>query len=473
MSEAPDRHPIHAADPSQRRHFGKASRKQIAPVELMVDGDVAPISHIQEAIANLRCEHPRIRTMVFAAPRRMENAKWRQFVASEPDMHFKAVSREGVRGQPTDEAMLSQVESVRQNRRTGYIAVLSSDSNLVKEIIRLAMECSMRVIVFGPSFAAYAEEQFIAMGAQVRHLHQRNIPFKVRGVLRTDGTGEYELVDSPLLSAGENLQRTKYLLGFLKSLGWLSESDTDLEVRLPQTLVKFWFHHFRTDPVSSHGSMTVFPIEQLIWTMHDIVRTGGSSWQQRQSEYAYCTPLVRVSRLSKENEAKYGGIRQKRLFLGGGPIILDDSDQVPEKMLTILGYLDHYNTDVREAAFVFVNVSDNKYNLRQLGMLSGSSFQMSQLRSAFLADLTCQWHRAPVDTFVRKLLVEKGCMRSEQADKRKVWKAMRAYARRTRLPGPELQTYNGLVWRIHRGLFADKDPSTRSVVEVHSDIGSS
>ena len=189
----------------------------------------------------------------------------------------------------------------------------------------------------------------------------------------------------------------------------------------------------------------------------------------RLSEYAYCTPLARCSKLSKEAAHKYGGIRQRRLFLGGGPFVLEDSDDLSERMMKRLGYLDGYNTDIHEAGFVFANVSDNKHNLRQMGMLSDSLFLMSQLRSAFLADLTAQWHLAPVDSQVRAFLLQENYIRSEKAGKQKVWKAMRKYARKGHLPGPDLKSYNGLVWRINRGIFMEKDPSKSSIVEVQSD----
>ena len=105
-----------------------------------------------------------------------------------------------------------------------------------------------------------------------------------------------------------------------------------------------------------------------------------------------------------------------------------------------------------------------------MGMLSDCVFLMSQLRSAFLTDLTAQWHLAPVDSQIRTLLFQENYIRSETANKQKVvWKAMRKYARKGHLPGPDLKSYNGLVWRINRGIFMEKDPSKRSIVEVQYD----
>ena len=246
-----------------------------------------------------------------------------------------------------------EVERLSHNRGAGCLAVLSSDSRLTLEIIRLAIKGNMRAIVFGPNIQPFYREQFESHGAEVRHLSsERSIPFKVRGVLHTDKTGTYELADSEFLPAGDCLHRTKYLLDFLKSVGWLMDED-DIITRAPQTLVKFWFHHFHKDCVGLHGSLTVFPIEQLIWTMYDLVQHGENSWQPRLSEYAYCTPLACCSKLSKEAAQKYGGIRQRRLLLGGGPFVLEDSDDLSERMMKRLGYLDEYNNDIQEAGLVF------------------------------------------------------------------------------------------------------------------------
>ncbi|CAE7361442.1 unnamed protein product [Symbiodinium sp. CCMP2592] len=138
-------------------------------------------------------------------------------------------------------------------------------------------------------------------------------------------------------------------------------------------------------------------------------------------------------------------------------------------MMTRLGYLDTHNTDMQEAAFVFANTSHNKNNLRQMGMLSESGFHMSQMRHAFLANFTSQWHLAPADVKIRKYLLQEGYIQSETAEKQQVWKAMRKYARKGNLPGPDLQTYNGLVWRINRGVFMEKDITKRSTFVVHSE----
>ena len=162
-----------------------------------MDGDAAPIQQIEDAIRSLKCDFTTVSTTVFAAPGRMDNARWKQFIHSAPGVHFKPVPRQGISGQPTDDEMLSEVERLSHSRGAGCIAVLSSDSRLTLEIIRLAIEGNMRAIAFGPNIQAFYREQFESLGAEVRHLDpERSIPFKVRGVLHTDKTGTHELADS-------------------------------------------------------------------------------------------------------------------------------------------------------------------------------------------------------------------------------------------------------------------------------------
>lgn len=151
--------------------------------------------------------------------------------------------------------------------------------------------------------------------------------------------------------------------------------------------------------------------------------------------------------------------------------MLKDSRDLVQRAFTKLGYLDgDLNTDMEEAALVFVNASRNTHVLRkELDLLptEKDSFTdtIDKLRCAFRSNLSqARWKVAPSDSVIRRLLCKHGLLSNVHATAEDVLAAMTQYSLQHGLP--TMRSYNGYVFRILRSL--DSNPTTTSLIEISS-----
>ena len=464
---------------SQRRSRSRTSKISIVQpskrrVELLIDADSQGIQAVREAIDLVKeTEGCSVNTTVFAEPRRLDNIKWKDFVKSVPAVSFIAVPRDGVLSQSNDEVMTSTVQRLCQQSDTTCIAVFSSDRQLVEEIISLASKQGKQaVVVSDDTYKLDGHvDQFVKMGAKVlRRKLDHEPPAKVQARLHSDGTGEVQLFTyQHWTHRSGRPQQYKDVMDFLSS-----RDCPVTEQSLHAVAVKFWFQQ----QTRNQNSLVVFPAFHTLSIVSGMMADLGSFPHRWHRELAYCLPLASIgAKNTKRVQDTYGSIFQRKVLLGGGPFMLEHSDSMVASMLATLGYLDtELNHDIKEAMFVFMNNSHNKKELRRIGLLSTSAFKASQalstLEEAFLSHITYVWQCSPADSIPRRMLLQAGRISGLEAPKHVVLLMMRkhvAEATEKGLPtGPELQTYNGLVWRMSR-IAAESDPKKREIVLVHDD----
>ena len=241
---------------------------------------------------------------------------------SDPNISFVAVPRDGVLGQPNDEAMRSTVKTLSQESRTTCIAVASVDSTLVEEILTHILQCGKRAIVVGPEISSYDSiaQRFANMGAKVvRCKLLREVPCKVEATLHVDGSGDARLLTESrqMLSSGW-LQRQRTLMNFLRS-----KNCPVTEQTLHTVAVKYWYQQ----PVHSQASLVVFPPDTTFTTLCDMIAQGGSFPQHWQRELAYCLPVTGLGGITKSVVDRYGSRHQRQILFGEGPFMLERSEK--------------------------------------------------------------------------------------------------------------------------------------------------
>ena len=219
------------------------------------------------------------------------------------------------------------------------------------------------------------------------------------------------------------------------------------------------------------GDLTAFPLQCGLAETLEYVRKASATapWKHYRNNLAYFLPISSTSRRTQKKMNEYGGTTARQIFKGGGPFVINDSPDMVEQALSMMGYLDYkLNADVAEAMLTFVNVPDNKLNLRKrcdalpLPGDSASSV-LAKLRRAFLSHATDgQWRVAPKDTEVRKELVKQGFLIDPALPRSSVLVAMRKFARRYNLP--EMRSYNGYLLRVLHHMY-NSDPNRTGTVE--------
>merc|ERR1712083_165507 len=120
---------------------------------------------------------------------------------------------------------------------------------------------------------------------------------------------------------------------------------------------------------------------------------------------------------------------------GGGPFILNDSPDLPERLLTRLGYLDPIlNSDVDEAIFVFCNIGQNKMALRGVGFSATDPVttraKIAELRKVFLSSsVHGNWQLPYAGGWIRKLLHSRRLLTSRDSPNAEVLDAMQRYVK--------------------------------------------
>ena len=253
--------------------------------------------------------------------------------------------------------------------------------------------------------------------------------------------------------AFDRLHTTLYDLGYRGESGYLVQS-----------VAKFWF--------SNHlGRLTVYPAQAACIEAGAVLRAtrSRSSWARSSDDLAFVLPISTSGSRTQRQQKKYGGKKPRRIFKGGGPFIIKDSEGMVAEALRRMGYMDgSFNSDLPEALFVFVNRPEHKSTLRKtfeaLPVPTDTAVDVEQkLRHAFLSNLTDgQWIVAPKDTEVRKILCRQGLLESMQATEAKVLRAMQRFVRSRGLR--EMRSYNGLTFTIQQHI-DEADPSRVGTVQ--------
>ena len=270
---------------------------------------------------------------------------------------------------------------------------------------------------------------------------------KVRAILNSDGSGWTELAeDEP---DPESMALATDISDTLCGLGYRSHH----KYPWVPALAKFWLRH-------DLGPLVVYPMDSALRSAHKVL-SGQKQFKAlkslKKSDLAFVLPVSGPTQTKKTMSAAdkqlYGGSgKAKRIYAGGGPFILRQSNCLTMNALRRLGYLDDYmNLDLNEALLVFRNMTDNKRSLRKAGMLPDIKDSHDEIQRKINQALLSEqahgnWSLAPRDMEVRKKLVAAGLLHRAEQPREEVLTAMQEYTRRHGLRA--MKSYNGYVWQL-------------------------
>ena len=432
---------------------------------LLVDADqhIRLEDDLANALVTLDREGKSVRTTVFGAfsdrtrQRLSASPKLRQYCQYGKNLHVREVPRLGNEGQPNDEAIIDEVRILsEQSIQVECIALLVSDGDFALAV-QDAVSGGKEVIIFVPEMKPAVEKVFQSTGARVVRLPPHTSEARVsktRAILKADGTG-YVQTTGPVFH--KQLDSSS-MRDFLSHFGYCApDARPDL---LCSAMVKFWFANKLGD------AFTVYPYQAAVLDLKRmLIEHHGRQWEPYHQNLAFFLPTKGRRRPNKEMREKYGPGFAPSVHEGGGPFMLNDSDNLVSEALQKLGFLDQdLNSDLVEAMLVFCNTSNNKGALLRMGLLpSSSSTALRNLQQAFLSSSTGMWEGPPSDVQVRMLLAQKKLLieDSTNSTKQMVFWTMKSYAQNHGLP--EMSSYHGLVWRILRSV--DRNPGHRGTVE--------
>ncbi|CAE7541703.1 hypothetical protein AK812_SmicGene107 [Symbiodinium microadriaticum] len=418
--------------------------------------DSVNIEQVQEAIKELQQQGYEVWTRVFAAPGFNLTKTWGSLFERK-EVQFRPVERNPKNpGEANDEAIVRACKMLAASKKNRYIVLLASDCGFLDVLQEIAEEgASVCLCTSARNLGAIS--RFRTCGVRVIELVSQTSSFSaVRAILNADGSGHVELA-KPFKYDGSGSEDRELCSNFLHDLGYLPESDT----RLTQSTAKFWF-------ANSLGSIAVFP-QQLATEKVCRMVSRRRRWQRYRDDLVLLLPLASPRRLSTKQRKIYGTRLGQQLYVGGGPVMLKDTKNLVQRAFTKLGYLDGcFNTDLAEAALLFVNASDNCHRLRKVLDLLPSEGDtvadvIDKLRSALRSNLTdARWRVAPSDSKIRQLLCKQGFLSNVNAVAEDVLRAMSQYSLLHGLPA--MRSYNGYVFRILRSL--DSSIGTTRPIEI-------
>ena len=378
---------------------------------LLVDADHLSIDTIERGFEALSQKVGRVRAFVFAEPGRLDSKKWAALFRRE-EVRFVPVSRNMVHSEPNDAAITAHANMLCKTPTVSNLALLTQDAKLQDHIAEQARDHGMHLYVLIINTRTSSERRGVLenLGADVVPVAlQREVPLKVQAYLRKDGNGAVVLRDSLSISGIELIASSEAVRQLLCNTGHCAEEDD-----AHQATVKFWYWHAINLSCDSLGTV----------------------------------------------------------YLGGGPFILPDSENLTLEMLSRLNYLDDdLNKDVQEAMFLFVNGTRNRTKLKKLGLLpapeDGLAAVSSKLRQAFVSNCArAHWQLAPRDGTMRRKLCAEGLIMNTRVPNADVNKAMTLLCARSYPHGLRMKTYNGLVWFLGREMLFKDDPQFRGIVAV-------
>ena len=427
---------------------------------LLVDADNIGKDLVEEAKSFLRDEH--LEVLVFGNPQLCRAKRWSGFF-NVPEHKFLAVDRVSGFSDPNDDAIKREAERLVKHPQTKGFGLLSSDKDFV-DLAKIVQSFGKQMRVFLVRHRSGSRRAFEELGATVCLLDPgEQAVSKVRAVLNSDGSGWAELAeDQP---DPQSMALAADISDTLCGLGYRSHH----KYPLVPALAKFWFRH-------DLGPLVVYPMDSALRSAHKVL-SGQNQFKALKSpkkdDLAFVLPVSGPMQTKKTMSAAdrqlYGGSgRAKRIYAGGGPFILRQSNCLTMNVLRRLGYLDNcWNLDLNEALLVFLNLTDNKRNLRKAGMLpdmkdSHHEIQMKINQALLSEQAHGNWSLAPRDMEVRYQLVAAGLLHKAEQPREEVLTAMQEYTRRHGLRA--MKSYNGYVWQLKQ-LQNASDPSRRDQVK--------
>ena len=429
-----------------------------ARAELLVDGDQTGIDAIREAIDHLREGGCSVQTTVYASPGRNSNKRWRDFF-SEAGMSFKAIPR-STTGEVSDAAIVQRLRCLARSTEDVWLALMTADTDFVDEV-RSILAQGRHMVVFVGHGAVSSVQKYESTGARVLQLcagQAKGTGPKVRAILHAHGGGNVEMAEPWDSSDGDSAEVNE-LIQLLHLLGYRGERGY-----LVQSIAKFWFMH-------RLRALTVFPELCACLQLQRLLQGASAEapWMPYRNKLAFFLPVAQAPRKTQRKINEYGGMSARRIYKGGGPFVIQDSEDMVAQALSMMGYLDYKcNDDLAEAMLTFVNMPENKLALRKYCDALPSpddtvSVVAAKLRQAFLSHGTSgRWRLAPKDTQVRKELCKRGFLADVSSPQTSVLQAMARFARDRNLP--EMRTYNGNLLRILHYINRS-DPSRVGTVE--------
>ncbi|CAE7626677.1 unnamed protein product, partial [Symbiodinium sp. CCMP2592] len=186
--------------------------------ELLVDGDSHSRDDISWALQNLRSRGQPVKTTIFAAPARLHNGKWYDFVR-EQGLRFHGVQRATGYKDPNDEAIVGCMKKLVMLAGVSRIALLTSDSDFLQGAQHVC-EAGGKVVVLVPESQTGTRKTYADAGLEVVPIVRtgaRQCP-RVKAYLHSDGTGSLERCEpvQPPLVRGSG--QAAYLAGAAGSL---------------------------------------------------------------------------------------------------------------------------------------------------------------------------------------------------------------------------------------------------------------
>ena len=175
---------------------GRAAARMASPdAEFLVDADTHNIQEVLAGISCLQGRSWRVRTTIFAEPRRVENRKWRKLMRME-GVTFCPVHRSlGHAREPNDDAINAAMRRVAGSSDL-VLALLTSDKDFISSILEV-QATGTRVVALVPSrrFSLIGRYQAERIEVQEISTSKETAGPRVRAELHSDGSGSVSLSD--------------------------------------------------------------------------------------------------------------------------------------------------------------------------------------------------------------------------------------------------------------------------------------
>ena len=334
-----------------RRDSGHVPQDATVPefTWLLVDGDIHSIQEIEDVMSELEKMGLAVHTTVFAPPGRGTNRKWSQFF-QQSKITFHPVKRNSNHGGEANDNEI--VKALQTCTKTCSFALLTSDFDFLG-VVQQAAASNKKMFVFIPAQKRVVIDRYRSAGVQVYKLQPRIDRFpRVTAMLHQNGEGQVQLGDP--CRPYDSSEKVKVCTGFLQDLGYVSAACREY---LVHATTKFWLSN-------NLGSLTVFPQQLAIEEVWQLLRDQGGKkpWKNYKHDMAFVLPMTSVGKPTKKQLNKFGSALARRVFMGGGPCMLQDSTLLVSQALRQLGYLDEdMNADLFEAMLVFINCTDHRF----------------------------------------------------------------------------------------------------------------
>ena len=440
----------------RRSKYRKLTARARVMCRLLVDADSFKIDEITDAMVMLEKHGWQVSSTIFAEPKREQNRKWRSLMDAK-NIQFRPVERESGYSDSNDKAIVSEMHCL--SRMQGLCtALLVKDIDFVAAVQALVAKGCEIIVVLPDNLGNRTFLEFMMTGAIILPLPCPVAMCTIRATLDENGDGHVQRLlpgEMPQVPPQETIEDLDDVCNVLMELGYYEPDNF-----LTTCVVKAWFE-------SCLGSICVYPSNYAINAFVRYLRSarhGVLSKKRKLKDLCFFLPLGNGSVNVRTKRTKFGSSTATSIFRGGGPFILQDSDDLAAQALSRMGYLDQkWNTNVDEAKFVFCNRTRNKRFLRKLCLLPQGTDTpkdiSAKLREAFLQNTSGRWQMKPPDTKVLPMLRKEGLLQ-EKASRFASFRAMKRYA--AQKGWPSMQNYDSYVSMILTSLSRD-DPSRREV----------